>query len=92
MPIRQRRQAIFDNVAFRVIHQYRRIPAPINARDNGPIIGQEFSEKGDEKQHAENDQGPITALIGAEICQPALREWRNRHRRASKSMRGSTSV
>ena len=92
MPIGQRWQPIFDDVAFGVIRQHGHIPAPINTRDQRPVIGEEFREKRNEEQRAENDQRPIAALIGAEIRKPALRERREHQRRASKSMRGSTSV
>ena len=49
MPIGERWQAIFKNVAFGIIGQHRHIPAPINARDQRPVIGEEFREKRDEE-------------------------------------------
>ena len=92
MPINQCWQTVFNNVTFGIIHQHGRIPAPINARDDGAVIGKKLGKKRDEEQHSENDQRPIAALIGTEILKPSLRKRGEHQRRASKSMRGSTSV
>ena len=72
----------------------REIEGAVVAHQDRPVVGDQFGEQADEEQRGEEDERPGAAPIGEESLEAAPRDRRKPHQapRASKSIRGSTSM
>ena len=75
-----------------VILQDRNEPVPVETDQQRPVVRDELGEEAEQEQREEHPHRPVAAAVLAEDGQAASRQRRKRHRRASKSMRGSTTV
>ena len=74
-----------------IVADQRRVEAAVVVDEDRLVVGQELGEQRQEEQHAEDHQRVDAALARAEVGEPPTIERRHQPR-ASKSMRGSTTV